>query len=179
MHADRFADLLRAFSAPSLRRRALIRLAATALGVSVTLPSSRTIAKKRKKEPQFNAFGCLDVGQPCGGKDQLCCSGSCKGKKPRRGKKDKRHCVGHDASTCLAGQDACAAELVSCESSHSPFARCVTTTGQAAYCAGDVFCRSCARDADCTKEEFESGAACIICSDCAENTACATLRTFA
>jgi hypothetical protein len=39
--------------------------------------------KKRSKQkpalppPPFNAFGCLDVGQPCQGDSTLCCSGVC------------------------------------------------------------------------------------------------------
>jgi hypothetical protein len=158
--------------------RRLVLRGLVGLGILSTAGITLTDAKKRRKLV-FNQFGCVNLGGKCRGNDANCCSGICEGKKPKKGKKDKSRCAGHDASTCQAGQDACAGEFVACASRRSEFARCVTTTGNAPYCAGDVFCRSCARDADCLQEDFESGAACIVCSDCPETTACATLRTFA
>ena len=48
--------------------------------------------KKKNKKPKNNAFGCLNVGQACNGKNDKCCSGICDGKKPKKGKKDKSKC---------------------------------------------------------------------------------------
>jgi hypothetical protein len=151
-----------------------------ALAAVVSLISSDAArAGNGKNKPKKNKFGCVDVGDKCRGKDSLCCSGICKGKKPKRGKPDKSRCVGHHASTCQKGQDSCAGADIACTNSRSETARCVITTGKASYCAGDVFCQPCARDADCPEEQFESGAACIVCDECLTgNTACATLRTF-
>jgi hypothetical protein len=144
------------------------------------LLNAGSVARKKKRKPlKRNQFGCVNVGAKCRGNDANCCSGICEGEKPKKRKKDRSRCAGHDARTCQAGQDTCAGPFFPCVSSRSATARCVITTGNAPYCAGDVFCRSCARDTDCSAEEFETGAACIVCASCPETTACATLRTFA
>ena len=79
MDTDVFDSLARSLGAASSRRRAL----AAALGGLVTLGVLPTGAKKGKtKKPKPNAFGCLNVGQKCRGKDSKCCSGICQGKKP-------------------------------------------------------------------------------------------------
>src|SRR5215211_8922662 len=62
---------------------------------------------KRRKSLVFNAFGCLNVDKPCRGWNDLCCSGICAGKKPKKGKPDKSRCVAHDTGGCQPGvQDA-------------------------------------------------------------------------
>ena len=175
MDATRFDALARIFGDQASRRVVLGGVLAT-LGREVARAAKQ---KHHKQKLQRNQFGCVNFGGKCRGNDVNCCSGICNGKKPKKGEKDKSKCAGHDASTCLAGQDTCAGPFFPCVSSRSPFARCVITTGNAPYCAGDVFCQSCARDTDCPPEKFESGAACIVCGDCAETTACASLRTFA
>jgi hypothetical protein len=179
MDAHRFDALARALAPATTRRRVLGGLLGVGTGGGAARPLDAATAKKRRRRVRRNAFGCVNVGGGCRGKDQHCCSGICRGKKPKPGQRDTSRCVGHDASTCAAGQDSCAGAFVPCANPRSASARCVVTTGKASYCAGDVFCRACARDADCPEEEFESGAACIVCGDCAESTACATLRTFA
>ena len=90
-------------------------------------PSVVGAAKQRKQHRQKlkrNAFGCVNVGGKCRGKDGNCCSGICDGKKPKKGKKDTSRCAGHDASTCLAGQDTCAGTFFPCVRAavHSPAA---------------------------------------------------------
>ena len=45
---------------------------------------------KRRKKPKFNDIGCLEVGEPCAGKDSRCCSGICRGKKGEEGHGDVR-----------------------------------------------------------------------------------------
>lgn len=177
MDAARFDALARTLGDGASRRMVLGGVLTT-LGLG-TLPAGETAkAKNRKQKLKRNQFGCVNVGGKCRGKDNNCCSGICNGKKPKKGERDKSKCAGHDAGACQAGQDTCAGTFFPCPNSNSQFARCVITTGNAPYCAGDVFCRSCARDADCPPEEFEAGAACIVCGDCAETTACATLRNF-
>jgi hypothetical protein len=178
MDGEHFDALARALTG-NASRRGILGGGLAALGLGTLRPVVGTARKKRRRKLQRNAFGCVNVGGKCRGNDDNCCSGICDGKKPKRGEKDRSRCAGHDASTCQAGQDTCAGTFFPCPNSRSPFARCVITTGNAPYCAGDVFCRSCARDADCPLEEFETGAACIVCAGCPETTACATLRTFA
>ncbi len=48
-------------------------------------PAVRATAKPARK-PRRNAFGCVDVGTPCRGKDRSCCSGICSGPKPKKGR---------------------------------------------------------------------------------------------
>jgi hypothetical protein len=104
-------------------------------------------AKKNKQEKlKFNEFGCVDVGGKCRGNDANCCSNICEGKKPKKGKKDKSRCVGHDEQGCRAGQkeDGCGGFNggfnVSCTTSSGDPGLCNTTTGNAGYCAGDGAC---------------------------------------
>ena len=91
-------DLQRALRDPSFaplpsrtvsRRAALVGLstmlpARTMLGISDAGARKKHKHKKRNK-PDNNAFGCLNVGQHCNGKDDKCCSGICDGKKPKKG----------------------------------------------------------------------------------------------
>ena len=134
-----------------------------------------TQAKKHKKKknkktnkPQNNAFGCLNVGQHCNGKDDKCCSGVCDGKKPKKGKKDKSTCVAHNVGPCQDAFDVCAGVPVPC--SLGDLGGCLKTTGNAPFCAiGDTPCTPCQRDSDCVALGFGIGAACVVC-----NFLCAT-----
>jgi hypothetical protein len=131
----------------------LAGLAGLRLGADVATAARRKGKKRKRKTPDPNAFGCLNVGQKCRGKDSTCCSGICQGKKPKKGKRDKRKCVGHDEATCQPGQSVpgCGgAATVACTTSAGLPGACFTTTGNAAYCAtGILECFPCKSDVDC------------------------------
>lgn len=158
MDGSRFDLLARALATRSARR-SVTRLVAVAAG----LASGRVVATaqaKGKKKPTPNAYGCLSVGQPCKGKDALCCSGLCQGKKPKKGKKDKRKCAARNSGGCVSAQDSCAVDKnVPCLSNGV----CTRTTGEGNSCArlGVGECMACAKDADCLL--WGPGAACIVC----------------
>ena len=167
---------------PDLRRalqdlqphRALNRRAALA-GLAGILPAwvgpgpgvmqAKKHKHKKRNKPQNNAFGCLNVGQHCNGKDDKCCSGICDGKKPKKGKKDKSKCVGHNAGPCQDAFDVCEGVALTCGLSGA----CFKTTGNAPFCAGgNSECQPCQRDVDCVNQGFGVGAACVVCnSECA------------
>ena len=179
-------DLQRALRDPSFalpssrtmsRRGALAGLAAllsatTTLNIDAATAGHKKRHKKHKhknkkrNKPDNNLFGCLNVGQHCNGKDDKCCSGICDGKKPKKGKKDKSTCVGHDASTCLTGFDLCQGVGAACSNGGA----CFTTTGNAPFCAGgNGVCTVCTRDPDCVAAGFGAQAACVVCnSECPE-----------
>jgi hypothetical protein len=166
MDDTRFDALTRSFAAGVSRRTILGGVLATVgLGaLSPTVDAARK--KKKKKKLQLNAFGCVDVGKPCRGKDSKCCSDICQGKKPKKGKKDRSECVGHDESTCLRGQhlaECGGVANVDCLTSAGLPGRCSTTTGNAGYCLTDGDCFPCKRDADC-QAVAGPRAACIPCA---------------
>lgn len=157
-------------------RRATVGGLAALLAPS--LGDARKKRRRKRKKPHkkgkvvFNAFGCVDVGQFCQTNDQ-CCSGIC------QGKKGKKTCQAHDQSTCLAGQsDGFCSGLVGevgCVTNTADDGVCLTTTGNAPYCAISGGCFPCATDADCVPY-CGAEAACIICpANCAdaEGTMCA------
>jgi hypothetical protein len=139
--------------------------------------------KKKKKKPQspLNAFGCLDVGQPCRGKSANCCSGICQGGKPKKGKKDKSSCVAHNTGICTANTDSCAlAVSVSCNPNNID-CYCTMTTGNAPFCGEfspgpEAHCRVCGKDTDC-EAEFGPGAACVLLDGNCTHICPATGRT--
>jgi hypothetical protein len=156
---------------PLPRRLALQASAGVGLGVLATrLPlladarKHHKKGKKRKKKLQFNAFGCVDVGKPCRGSDDNCCSGICEG---TNGKKDHSRCAPHNVGVCQSGQDDCAGVQVACGKD----ALCLRTTGNASFCAGLGQCASCTRDPDC-EPLFGPGAACSVCAGCETGTIC-------
>jgi hypothetical protein len=141
--------------------------AAALLGV-VLGAGTEAKKKRRRKKPQLNAFGCLDVGQACQGNSGLCCSGICQGKKPKKGKKDTSRCVGHNGLDCQGGADSCAGGTVPCGTAGA----CTRTTGAASFCSapGDGDCVACQTDADCVASRGP-GAACIVCpGNCPDTT---------
>ncbi len=172
MDFARFDDLSRSVST-RLSRRTL----AGVLGfIAPTLPgwveAGKKKRKKRKKKVKKNQFGCVDVGQYCKTADQ-CCSGIC------AGKKGKRTCQAHDASTCEAGQTDgfCSGVVgeVGCVTSTDGNGVCLTTTGNGPYCAISGGCFPCKTDADCV-QSCGPAAACIACpANCADSggTMCA------
>jgi hypothetical protein len=159
MDLERFDHLTRAVSSV-LSRRTL----AGALGLgALSLPLLTDAKKKRKKKKKvkFNDFGCVNVGGFCKNNSQ-CCSNICSGKK------GKKKCKGHDASTCQPGQvsETCGgAANVFCTSSGGDMGACFTTTGGAGYCEASGTCADCKKDADCIAV-CGPQAACIPCADC-------------
>lgn len=132
--------------------------------------------KRRKKKPKKNAYGCLDVGKPCRGKDARCCSGRCQGKKPKHGEKDKSRCVPHHVGPCSAALDDCVDDTNTACNPDLPFAVCYRTTGKASFCGnaahgGCIVCRS---DSECENFGFPKGSACVVCPACVggEGTSC-------
>jgi hypothetical protein len=172
MDATNF-DRLTRMLAGSASRRGLIHGLAIALGLGFTATDfvgSADAKKKKRKKPKKNDFGCLNVGKACNGKDGKCCSGLCKGKRPKKGKKDKSKCVAHDVGSCQADQDSCAGVEIPCGEG----ATCFRTTGQASFCGGEEAgeCVVCKKDTDC-ESDFGGGAACVVCPNCFETgTAC-------
>ncbi len=157
MHLDasRFDALTRVFGATRSRRQTLAALTLGALALA------------KSAEGSTAGPGCKDVNAKCQ-KANDCCSGICKGKK------GKKKCKAHDASTCLAGQNSCGIkEDIACRTTAGVKGSCFTTTGNAPYCGADGDCFACTKDADC-KAAFGQQAACIDCADCPEtgNVAC-------
>ena len=181
MDEHNFPPLRRALTNLPSRRDVLRSLAGAGLGLGALRLPDAVEAKKGKKKSKKNAFGCLDVGQRCAGKDGKCCSGICQGKKPKRGKKDKSKCVAHDAGICIAEADTCTAGAeVRCNPSN-PSCFCTLTTGNAGFCAAFSggpagHCRVCRKDTDC-EPEFGEGAACIVLGGICTTLCLATGRT--
>jgi hypothetical protein len=164
MDALRFESFLRSLAEESTRRGVLRGVVVTALGASWGHPAFGARAKKRKRKLRFNAFGCVNVGGKCRGKDSVCCSGICKGKKPKKGEKDKSRCVAHDEGGCQAGPTSagCGGTNVLCTTSTGQAGGCITTTGNAGYCGASIDCPSCTKDADC-QARCGPQAACVLC----------------
>jgi hypothetical protein len=165
MNAARFDALLRSHSARASRRGVLTGLAGgllAALPLALRGDGAGAKKKHKTKKPTRNRYGCVDVGRACAGDSALCCSGICEGTKPRKGKKDKSRCVGHDSGSCLPEQDSCGEYSIACGTD----ARCFQTTGKGVICAtyAKFDCRACNKDADCVSEKGE-GAACVFCAD--------------
>jgi hypothetical protein len=168
MDASRFDDVVRSLKNAPSRRRVLAGIAAAALGLTMPAAGDAGKGKKRKKKVKRNEFGCVNVGGKCRGKDALCCSGICQGKRPKKGKKDKSRCVGHDEGNCQAGFDFCEAPIgvLTCTTTQGVEGTCRNTTGKSEFCTNDAFSDvSCAKDEECVSECGE-GAACVLnCDD--------------
>jgi hypothetical protein len=158
-----------------LPRRDLISgmAAGVALRAAGPCPLDAAAKRKERKPQQRNEFGCVPVGRACQGKDEVCCSGICNGKKPRKGKKDTSRCVAHDSADCTASQRSgiCGGTDVPCTTSQGGVGLCQTTTGNAAYCAlaSVTVCpafSSCRTDADCQAFMLNPNAACVRCDLC-------------
>jgi hypothetical protein len=186
MDQHHVAVLTRTVSRVPSRRDVLRGLVGVGLGLSALRRQDAAEAKKKrkkkKKKPQLplNAFGCLDVGQPCRGNSANCCSGICQGGKPKKGKKDTSTCVAHNAGICYPDSDSCSLGVaIKCHP--STFCLCVLTTGNAAFCGdftggGDKLCRVCSKDTDC-QAEFGPGAACVVFAGFCTPDCAATGRT--
>lgn len=130
--------------------------------------------KKRGKRSKLkrNAFGCVNVGGKCRGKDANCCSGICEGKKRKKGKKDTSRCMAHNVDDCPAGANSCLEGIIECTNGF-----CYHTTGRASFCAAGGVCFDCKRDTDC-EPLTGPGAACGMCSDCVGDTSCLFAANF-
>ncbi len=172
-HVD---DLIRSWAAT---RRVLLRGGLLA-AAGWPGPADAGARKKHRTPPIFNRYGCVDVGNPCRGRDELCCSGICQGKKPKKGKRDQSRCVGHHEDICQPGQLSipCGGTDEStalCTLPNGESGLCERTTGNTSYCAGSyIVCEPCGKDADC-HARCGAGAACITCAGCAEGSACVGL----
>lgn len=173
MDAGHFDHLTLAQSS-RVSRRAAIQIGALAISIAGIQPAptaqandKRRRRRRRNRQPELpvveptpNAYGCLSVGQPCGGHHELCCSEVCEGPLPQKGKPDARVCAAHNTGDCVAAQDSCLVEKnVPCLSNGV----CTQTTGEANFCARLAVgeCMACKTDADCTL--WGPGAACIVC----------------
>jgi hypothetical protein len=158
MDHNRF-DRITLALASGLSRRTLAAVAGLgALGAAGVVDAK----KKKKKKVKKNEFGCVDVGKYCKNAGQ-CCSGIC------QGKKGKKKCKAHDASTCANGQKEVfcgGGSAVTCKTASGAEGLCNTTTGKAGYCTGGPgTCVPCKKDADCIST-CGTGAACVPCDGC-------------
>lgn len=166
MSDSRFDRLTRRLSATPTRRGVLLGLAAS-LGLAVTrMPRAVTAKNKHKKKLKRNQYGCVDAGGNCQGRDNVCCSGICDGKKPKKGKKDRSRCVAHHEGACTLAQDSCANDDPTPCHPDLPYF-CLRTTGKAAYCGWNPApaCLTCRNDADC-EQTLGPDAACVVCPSC-------------
>lgn len=163
MDTTRFDLLIRSLASGSSRRAILGQTIVATLGLGGGFVSRSSQGKSRKKKLERNAFGCVDVGKPCRGKDSACCSGVCQGKKPNKGKQDKSRCVAHDERGCRDFDDSCGPGDTFCTTSSGyEFAKCFHTTGNAGHCSLGAACVPCTGDTDCT-DVCGVGAACVVC----------------
>lgn len=175
MDSTRFDDVTRAIS-PLLSRRGLAGLLGlAALGAAGSAEAKRKRKERKKKQGQnpkqqvtLNQLGCVNVGNFCESAAQ-CCSGICTGST----------CQAHDVVNCQAGNTDLTCSGVNtnieCIAAGGGDGLCLTTTGNAGYCAGDREispCVSCAKDADCLSA-CGQGAACVICASCPDGRTCA------
>ena len=174
MDSIRFDDVTRALS-PLLTRRGLAGvLGVAALGMAGSADAKRKKRKKRKKKKnnnnngnqvKLNAFGCVNVGDFCENAGQ-CCSGICQ----------NSVCQAHDQINCQAGQTDFTCSGVNSNVECGNNGLCLTTTGNAGYCAEDreigPACVACKKDADCVSACGQD-AACVICANCPGGVTCA------
>ena len=145
----------RLFAAPTSRRDVLRGLT-TLTPVLARVLAEPAEAGNRRRAPQLNELGCVDVGKACRGKDELCCSGICQGRKPKRGKRDRSKCIAHNTGGCLPGQEAVATPC-------GTGGFCATTTGNAGFCYMPATgrCTNCRKDVEC-ETVLGPGSACVV-----------------
>ena len=145
------------------RRDVLRGLAGVGMGLGMLRIPARADAKKKgkrkKQEPKAkpNAFGCLEVDDPCKTAEQ-CCSGVCEGKQ------GKKRCRAHDTGTCnqdLPGLCSDPPTIALCNGSDT--CACLSTTAGSSFCAqlGQPRCVPCRKDADCVVLGLPPGSACL------------------
>jgi hypothetical protein len=164
MNANRIGELTQTLTSLPSRRDVLRGLAGAGLGLGglqlapVANAKKKHKHKKRKPKAKPNEFGCLEIGDACSNADQ-CCSGLCEGKK------GKKRCQAHNVGGCSLDRSRCFNPAVSpC----SATATCLTTTGNAPFCAEntgsslEANCQICSKDKDCEALGFGAGSACVI-----------------
>jgi hypothetical protein len=191
MEANQFDDIARSITASPSRRVLFRGVLGASLGLSTLNLLEAAEAKKKHKnrkkkkqqqQPVLNAFGCVDVGQPCRGDSALCCSGICEGLAPKKGKPDTSVCVAHNTGPCTVDTNACELGVEVPCNPNLPRTVCSITTGNAAFCAaltGEGVrpnCRACTKDTDC-QSEFGPGAACVVQGGVCTGLCLATGRT--
>ena len=160
MDQHHLAVVTRSLTRVPSRRDVLRGLVGAGLGLAmarfpIVVAAKRKRRKKKKARP--NAFGCLEVGDPCQNADQ-CCSGICEGKK------GTRRCRARGVGTC--DQQAlgwCRADTLKCNNSQD--CACIRTTAGSNFCVqlnvpDEEICADCQRDADCEVLGFPAGSAC-------------------
>jgi hypothetical protein len=168
MNSKLFKGVTRSLTSAPSRRDILRGLAGTGLGLGIgrwPAPADAKKKRKRKKKAKPNAYGCLEVGDPCKNAGH-CCSGIC------QGKQDKRKCKAHGTGTCdQEGPGLCTApnpELLLCDNSAE--CACIRTTAGTKFCydmrsEAGTDCADCQKDADCETLGFPSGTACAAVSE--------------
>lgn len=164
MEAIQFDRAVRAMHSGVQRRRVLGSFLAASLAAplfgfasSSGVDARRKKRRKKRKKIKRNRFGCVNVGQKCYGRSEVCCSGICEGS----GKKSR--CVAHNVDTCANTPHTCLEQGTGdCGGGQGS---CFTTTGNAPFCGhiGTCDCAPCTKDADCVAEHG-AGAACIQCA---------------
>lgn len=165
MDTNQFDRAARAIVSGAQRRRVLAGLLTTAVVtplLGLTSPADtearrRKKRRKNRKKIRRNSFGCVNVGQKCYGRNDVCCSGLCNG----TGKRSV--CAGRNAESCADTSHTCQERGTgTCGGGGGS---CFTTTGNAPFCGelGLCDCAPCAFDSDC-EAEHGAGAACIQCA---------------
>jgi hypothetical protein len=171
MDAAAFDAVLRSLTVESSRRGVLRGLVVIVAAVAPSLPA----VARAKRRLGRNEFGCVNAGRHCRGKNGVCCSGICRGRKPKKGKKDRSRCVAQDERGCRAGQQIvpCGGTTATlCTTSSGASGVCGTTTGSAGFCVQGFVCSSCTSDDQCQPSP-DPKAACIRCATCPNGAACA------
>lgn len=165
---DRWTRMLAAAASRRVALRTLLVGSTIAAGLGRLGLNKAADKKKKRKKLKKNAYGCVNVGGTCRGKDSACCSGICQGKNPKKGEKDTSTCMAHNVLDCPAGANTCQGLPVACGTN----GLCNQTTGQASFCAAGGNCKTCKKDADCAPTHGP-GAACAVCAGCpAPGTVC-------
>jgi hypothetical protein len=167
LDANQFDHAVRAIESGVQRRRVLgsffaASLAAPLFGFAASsgVDAKRKKRRKHRKKIKRNSFGCVNVGQKCYGKSEVCCSGICDGKGRRS------TCVGHNELSCDPTPGICNEDVKCGVPAGLEEGRCYTTTGNAAFCGqfNTCLCETCTKDADCVASRG-IGAACVQCFD--------------
>ena len=170
MDGSRFDRWTESLSAGSPRRGVLRVLTGAALSLSgASIPGEVGARSKRKrKKLNRNQFGCVNVGGRCRGKDHVCCSGICQGKKPKKGEHDHSRCKAHDVGVlenggggCRAQDESLSGDVYCTTSAGEENGLCWRTTGNAGHCGLGSVCVPCRKDTDCVAA-CGAGAACAV-----------------
>jgi hypothetical protein len=163
MNSSPFDNLIRSLTQS---RRSLFGGALAAVTGFVVKPDADAKKKRKRKgrkqkaaEP--NAFGCIDVGDPCQTAAQ-CCTGICQGKKGRK------TCRAHHTGTCQQGGEGHCTDpdpaRLACNGTSD--CACVRTTAGSDACVADApsgidYCTDCVTDSDCEEIGYPEGSVCL------------------